>query len=300
MKSLLHLVPWLALVVSPSLALPDQPAHLDTQLLHTRDAKSSSSSSNTTCATLHMIVARGSLEAPGEGFIIAVANQVQSAIPGSDSDGVPYPATLDNYISSESKGVASMQSLIVSYEARCPNSKIALLGYSQGAHVVGDVLCGTSEAHWNSTPPESPALSKNIIASIQMGDPSFALNQPQDVGTATKGGIFKRNNTAACPSSIMKSYCDFNDTYCDTGKSILVHVSYVKVYGDVAAQWIIEKYGAANETNTTTSSATPTSTSPAGTSTTASTTNSADRLRGTSTILTGILGFLLFSVCVGM
>jgi hypothetical protein len=294
MKTLLTL----SLVLPLSLALPDRSAFQNGLALHARDANTTSSS-NTTCASLHMIVARASLEAAGEGIIGAVVTQVQSSIPGSDSEAVIYPATLNNYVSSESAGVAGMQSLITSYEARCPSSKIALLGYSQGAQVVGDVLCGTSETLWNSTAPESAALSKNIIASVQMGDPTFVLNQAQDVGNATKGGIFKRNNTAACPSSIMKSYCSFNDTFCDSGSSLPVHLSYVKVYGDVAAQWIVGKFGAVNGTNTASGSGTASSTSAGTGSTSTSTSDSsrADRLGGT--YLTGVLAFVIFSL-VGM
>ena len=138
---------------------------------------SNSSAANTTCASgVHMIVARASTEAPGEGIIGAVATRVQQAVPGSDSEAVVYPATLTDYLDSEASGVAGMKELIQSYVARCPSSKIALLGYSQvrslwvredllirvqGAQVVGDVLCGTSEKLFNSTAALSASLSKN-------------------------------------------------------------------------------------------------------------------------------------------
>lgn len=93
-----------------------------------------SNAANTTsaCATgVHMIVARASTEQPGQGIIGAVATQVQQAVPGSDSEAVDYPATLQNYQSSEASGVVAMTKLIQDYTARCPNSKIALMGYSQ-------------------------------------------------------------------------------------------------------------------------------------------------------------------------
>jgi len=93
---------------------------------------SNSSAANTKCASgVHMIVARASTEAPGEGIIGAVATQVQQAVLGSDSEAVDYPATLTDYLNSEASGVAAMKQLVQSYVARCPNSKIALLGYSQ-------------------------------------------------------------------------------------------------------------------------------------------------------------------------
>jgi acetylxylan esterase len=83
-----------------------------------------------------MIVARASTEQPGEGIIGAVATQVQQEVPGSDSEAVVYPATLTDYLNSEASGVAAMTLLIQSYVARCPSSKIALLGYSQVCSVL--------------------------------------------------------------------------------------------------------------------------------------------------------------------
>jgi acetylxylan esterase len=127
-------------------------------------ASNSSSASNTTCATsLHMIIARASTEMPGEGIIGAVATMVKASVPGSDSEAVDYPATLTDYPNSESSGVAAMTKLVESYATRCPSTKIALLGYSQGAQVAGDVICGRSEPGFNATQPLSAAFSKNSM-----------------------------------------------------------------------------------------------------------------------------------------
>ena len=91
-----------------------------------------SAQNTTTCATgVHMIVARASTEPAGEGIIGAVATMVKASVPGSDSEAVDYPATLTNYTTSEPSGVAAMTKLITDYTTRCPDSKIALLGYSQ-------------------------------------------------------------------------------------------------------------------------------------------------------------------------
>ena len=46
-----------------------------------------------------------------------------------------------------------MTKLVTDYASRCPSSKMALLGYSQGAQVAADVMCGTSETGWTATPP---------------------------------------------------------------------------------------------------------------------------------------------------
>ncbi|TVY54615.1 Acetylxylan esterase, partial [Lachnellula suecica] len=210
----------------------------------TASGNSTASAANTTCATgVHMIVARASTESPGQGIIGAVATQVQQAVPGSDSEAVDYPATLTNYTASEASGVAGMQKLIQDYAARCPNSKMALLGYSQGAQVAADVMCGTSSANFNSTPPLDAALSKNIVAVIQMGDPTHVPALSQDVGNSTKAGIFPRLNTAACGTSaaLTQSYCNADDKFCDSGNSIQVHISYVQAFGTQAAQFVTSK-----------------------------------------------------------
>lgn len=95
---------------------------------------------------LYIVVARGSGEKQGEGVTAAIAKMIEAEIPNSTSVGLVYPATLGNYIQSEEAGVTALQSVLDDYVASCPDGKIALLGYSQGAQVIGDVLCGASEA----------------------------------------------------------------------------------------------------------------------------------------------------------
>ncbi|KAH6716005.1 cutinase [Leptodontidium sp. MPI-SDFR-AT-0119] len=212
--------------------------------LQIRQTNGTNGTNTTACATgVHIIVARASTEKPGEGIIGAVATQVQQAVPGSDSEAVDYPATLANYTTSEGLGVSGMTKLIESYAARCPSSKVALMGYSQGAQVIGDVMCGTSEANFNSTPPLSAALSKNIIAIIQMGDPTHIPNLPQDVGNSTRAGIFPRPNTTACAAiePITKSFCTADDRFCDSGNSIPVHLSYVREFGTQAKDFVVQR-----------------------------------------------------------
>lgn len=116
---------------------------------------------NSSCVTgdaVHMIIARASLEPPGTGVIGGVATQVMQQLPGSDLVPVDYPATLDNYPTSEAQGVKAMTALVMDYANRCPNSKMVLMGYSQGAQVTADVLCGTNENSFVAT----QALSTSI------------------------------------------------------------------------------------------------------------------------------------------
>ena len=99
----------------------------------------------TTCATgVHIIGARGSTEDPGEGKIQPLSALIEAGIPGSDDIAVDYPADLIDYPISETDGVKDMLSKITSYVAACPDAKIVLAGFSQGAQIVGDVLGGSS------------------------------------------------------------------------------------------------------------------------------------------------------------
>lgn len=85
-----------------------------------------------TCAKgLYMVVARGSEEAPGTGVTGNLTSQIAAKVPGSQVAAVDYPATLNDYESSEGKGVQAMQKLLNAYGQACPDSKIAILGYSQ-------------------------------------------------------------------------------------------------------------------------------------------------------------------------
>lgn len=86
----------------------------------------------TGCATgVHMIVARASTEQPGTGVIGAIANNIQSQVPGSDIVPVDYPALLNPYQPSQKAGVTAMTKLVQDYAKACPQTKMVLMGYSQ-------------------------------------------------------------------------------------------------------------------------------------------------------------------------
>lgn len=61
--------------------------------------------------------------------IIALGVTDQCA--GSDIAEVPYPATIDDYTTSEQEGVGNLTELVLEYQECCPDSRIVLLGYSQ-------------------------------------------------------------------------------------------------------------------------------------------------------------------------
>ena len=84
------------------------------------------------CSTsLHLIVSRGSTEAGLIGRIGTVSNGTLALVPGSPVEGVDYPATLSNYTISQGTGVDNLRAAVGAYSTACPDTKIALLGYSQ-------------------------------------------------------------------------------------------------------------------------------------------------------------------------
>ncbi|KAH8693973.1 cutinase-domain-containing protein [Talaromyces proteolyticus] len=286
--------------------------------------------SNITCATgLYILCARGSGELttypghpelpPNTGGFGEIALAIAKQVNGSIVAGVDYPATnpvpdnfnltdpsaiqnlnLTGYYQSENTGVSSILQNINQYHSSCPDSKIALIGYSQGAQVVEDALCGGTGGTFNSDAPLSPDLVKqNVVAVAVAGDPTHIANLTIDRGTAVHNGRFPRTNITVCQQydDITASWCDKNDVFCDSGDSITVHESYVGTYATQIVEFVVEKYKNASSQSTPTptpsSSATATSTSPP-TSTTSS--SSASVVSSGQSLSLGVA--VLLAVCV--
>lgn len=96
------------------------------------------------CSSLHVFLARGNNEPyPGrqEKLIAAICSGLASD--ECDYEDIrfynPLPAP---YCGSVTEGQASGVRQITEYSERCPDAKIVVSGFSQGGHVVGDVLGG--------------------------------------------------------------------------------------------------------------------------------------------------------------
>lgn len=201
------------------------------------------------CADVHIITARASTEAPGEGI---TGDLVDRIIALSDQSitraSVSYPATLNNYASSSAQGVAALKTQLTNQVSACPNQKIVLAGYSQGAHVILDVLGGGGGGSLGATTaPIGAAIASHVAAAVSFGDPRHVVNQPFDLGTSRRNGLFPR--TAAQLqvlrgfAPLIQAYCDANDTFCDSGFSTTVHLTYLNRYENAAAQFVLGKIG---------------------------------------------------------
>ncbi|CEJ91396.1 hypothetical protein VHEMI07112 [[Torrubiella] hemipterigena] len=196
---------------------------------------------------LYMIVARGSLEPAGEGRIGAITKAVKAQVPGSSSVAVDYPATIVSgtlYPESVYEGIIDAKKKVHNYVATCgDDSRIVLIGYSQGGNVISDMLAGGV-----LKPMPLDATYRNYIKSVvTFADPTFAANQTYDYGTNAKGsdGIFSRSSSASETAllepyaDIMAAYCDANDSICASGQSTAVHRVEVENHAQEAIDFIV-------------------------------------------------------------
>jgi hypothetical protein len=202
------------------------------------------------CAQVSIITARASTEAAGEGITGALVTQVVNASTQTVSRAaVSYPATLSNYASSSLQGINALKTQLTNLVNACPSTKVVLMGYSQGAHVVGDVLGGGQGGSLGATTaPISTTISSHVVAVATFGDPRHVASGPNfNAGTSTRNGRFPRSSTQwgnlNTFSPRIRSWCDANDTFCSSGFSTNVHLTYLNRYQNAAASFVLGRIG---------------------------------------------------------
>ncbi len=207
--------------------------------------------STASCATVHVIAARASTEAQGDGVIGALATLIQGDVSATVSqEAVVYPATLTNYASSVAKGDSAIKSELATDVANCPNEQFVLIGYSQGAQVVGDALGGGGGGNLGTaaTAGVPASTAAKILAVIQMGDPRRVPGLSFDVGTDPGAtGLFPRPSSESLSSFAAKfqSYCDTGDPFCASGNNLSAHLDYTQKYDSAASTFVTGKLNAA-------------------------------------------------------
>ena len=99
---------------------------------------------NNGCTPLTVIFARGTSEGGNIGSVAAppMFKQLISDLgaTGVSLQGVPYPASAAGNANCGASGGSDMANLVAQALRQCPNTKIALSGYSQGACVVHNAV----------------------------------------------------------------------------------------------------------------------------------------------------------------
>ena len=128
------------------------------------------------CADVEVVFARGTFEAPGVGATgQAFVDALTSQLPGKRVDvyGVNYPASLD--FQAGAQGVTDTINRVEATAASCPNTKIVLGGYSQGAAVAAYTTAATVPAGYTLPAgvslPMPPAVADNVSAVVLFGTP---------------------------------------------------------------------------------------------------------------------------------
>lgn len=129
-----------------------------------------------TCPDVEVVFARGTFEAPGVGAVgQAFVNALNARLGGQPvaTYGVNYPASLD--FPAASQGVADASNTIQAIAASCPDTKIVLGGYSQGAAVAAYTTADSVPAGFTLpagiTGPMPPAIASHVAAVALFGTP---------------------------------------------------------------------------------------------------------------------------------
>jgi cutinase len=167
-------------------------------------------SASAACPDVEVVFARGTNEPPGVGgvgqaFIDSLRSQV-----GGRSVGVyavNYPAT-DAFVSSSIAGAGDARAHVESMAANCPNIRMVLGGYSQGAGVID-----------MTTEDLPPQAADHVAAVAVFGNPESNLSR------ALGGGRLPVISPLYRPKTI--DLCVPDDPICSEGRNMAAHVGYV-------------------------------------------------------------------------
>ncbi|ADU00939.1 cutinase family protein [Mycolicibacterium gilvum] len=169
------------------------------------------------CPDVEVVFARGTSEPPGVGRVgQALADQLRNQLGGRTvgTYGVVYPASYDFFTSGD--GAADATNRISVMAAQCPNTRIVLGGYSQGAAVV-DMLAGVPPlgnriGDVGLARPLPGGLNGNVAAVAVFGNPATKFGNPVSARGSFAGKAL--------------DLCADGDPICSDGRNPFAHTSY--------------------------------------------------------------------------
>jgi cutinase len=163
------------------------------------------------CPDVEVVFARGTNEPPGVGGVgQSFVNSLRSQIPGRSVGvyAVNYPAT-DAFVSSSLAGAGDVRAHVESMAADCPNTRMVLGGYSQGAGVID-----------MSTDSLSAQAANRVAAVALFGNPESTFAK------TLGGGRLPTISPLYRPKTI--DMCVPNDPICSEGRNAAAHTAYVQ------------------------------------------------------------------------
>lgn len=178
------------------------------------------------CSDIEIVFARGTTEPAGIGRVgQALADTLRPMVKDKTvgTYAVKYPASYDFLQVAAGANDASKR---VQWLAKnCPDTKIVLGGYSQGAAVV-DVVTTSPVAGLGYTAPLPRSAVSHVAAVAVFGNPSARLGRPLTILSPDFG-----SRTA--------DLCNTGDPICSLGREWDAHVRYPESgLVKLAAQWI--------------------------------------------------------------
>ncbi len=163
------------------------------------------------CPDVEIVFARGTTEAPGVGgvgqaFVDSLRTRLAARSVGVYA--VNYPASRD-FVNSTRAGANDASSHIQSMAASCPNTRVVLGGYSQGAGVI------------NLSTTAMPAeVADHVAAAALFGGPKSAFADTLSPGPLpTIGPLYAAKTIDLCVP---------NDPICSDGGDMRAHVAYIE------------------------------------------------------------------------
>ncbi|WSE58712.1 cutinase family protein [Mycolicibacterium sp. ND9-15] len=168
------------------------------------------------CSDVTVVFARGTGEPPGIGrvgqaFVDALRTQLADRT--LSAYGVTYPASYDFALAAD--GAADAAAYVANTAQSCPDSRIVLGGFSQGAAVV-DMLAGVPPlgnrlgAVGQVLPPN---VAPNVAAVAVFGNPATKFGNP-----ITSAPVFGGRAIDLCTDG---------DPICSRGRNPFAHSDYV-------------------------------------------------------------------------
>jgi hypothetical protein len=173
------------------------------------------------CPDVEVVFARGTNEPPGVGgtgqaFVDSLRSQV-----GAKSVGVyavNYPASTD--LPTAVDGVVDASNHVQDMAAKCPNTRMVLGGFSQGAAVIGFVTANVvpdGVAAPDVPRPMPPGVADHVAAVALFGKPSNQFMRAIDAPPVAIGPLYAAKTTDLCAP---------NDPICSDGGEMFAHGMY--------------------------------------------------------------------------
>jgi cutinase len=180
-------------------------------LLPLSAAVSAPSATADPCPDVEVVFGRGTNQPPGLGEVGQAFVDSLRAQAGGKSVGayaVNYPAT-DDFANSVPAGARDASAHVQSMATNCPNTRMVLGGYSQGATVM-DVISERMP----------PPVANHVAAVALFGNPKSAF------ADSLSSGPLPALSALYVPKTI--DLCVPDDPLCSDGKNFVAHILYVQ------------------------------------------------------------------------